>query len=83
MTRVPFTVKVKRPNGAPQLHRQHRQTPHDLDGAHAQFDDAQNQIEYIPRIIVLACPVVRVVHDAVDSQAEDIIDFLGIRHELQ
>ena len=61
------------------LKRQLWQPSHDLDGAHAQFDDAQNQIEYIPRIIVFACPVVRVVYDAVDSQAEDIIDFLGIR----
>ncbi len=77
------TVKGKRPNGAIQFRRPLWQSPHDLGGAHAQFDDAQNQIENISRIIVLACPGVRVVYDDADSQAEDIIVFSDIRHELQ
>ena len=56
-----------------QLKRLLWQTSHNSDGAYTQFDDAQNQIEYILRIIVFACPVVRVVHDATRFIGADLI----------
>ena len=46
------------------LKRQLWQPSHDLDGAHAQFDDVQNQIENISRVIVFTRQVVRGFYDA-------------------
>ena len=67
------SMRSSAPTGRRQLNCQLWQPSHDLAGAHVQFDDAQNQIENIPRIIVFACPVVRVVHDATRFIGADLI----------